>query len=89
MLSEVVDTPYVDTGAQDLILDQNDLVGFRGRAGTVRLLTSEQVRERLRFGHVRHIYWLVQQGHLPFRKFGRELVFLEHDIADFRARRGR
>lgn len=74
----------------DLILNQqHDLVGFRGRSDTVRLLTSEHVRGALGFGHVRHIYWLVQQGHLPLRKFGRELVFLQHDIDEFRARRAR
>ena len=76
------------TSSNDLILNQNNLIGFKGQRGSVRLLTTEAVRQRLGYGHVRHIYWLVQQGHLPLRKFGRELVFIEQDVADFEERRG-
>ena len=76
-------------GSHDLVLDQNyNLVGFHGRAGRIHLLTAEQVRLLLGYAHLRHIYWLVEQGHLPYRKFGRELVFTEQDVADFRAKRG-
>ncbi len=72
----------------DLILSGNELVGVRGRTGDVGLLTTEQVLRLLGFRHLRHIYWLVQQGHLPVRKFGRELVFTTQDVDDFRKRRG-
>ena len=76
-------------GPHDLVLDRNyNLVGFHGRTRRVNLLTAEQTRQLLGYAHLRHIYWLVEQGHLPYRKFGRELVFTEQDVADFRARRG-
>ena len=76
-------------GREDLIVDsKHELVGFHGRKGDIRLLTTEQVRQLLGYGHVRHIYWLVEQGHLPFRKFGRELVFTGPDVQEFRQRRG-
>lgn len=71
------------TRADDLVLRDNDLVGIKGRSGNARLLTTEEVRQRLNFAHVRHIYWLVEQGYLPLRKFGRELVFLEKDLDEF------
>lgn len=71
-----------------LILRGSDVIGFHGRTGDTWLLTAEEVRQRLGYGHLRHIYWLVQQGHLPFRKFGRELVFTEQDVEQFRAKRG-
>jgi len=75
-------------GSHDLILDGHDVSGFYGRVGKVRLLTAEQARQFLGYKHLRHIYWLVEQRYLPYRKFGRELVFIEEDIAQFRARRG-
>jgi len=79
---------YVD-GKHDLVLDQaGNLVGFHGRAGLVALHTAEQARVALGYAHLRHIYWLVDQQHLPYRKFGRELVFTESDIQEFLARRG-
>ena len=71
------------TRADDLVLRNNDLVGIKGRSGNARLLTTEEVRQRLNFAHVRHIYWLVEQGYLPLRKFGRELVCLEKDLDEF------
>lgn len=74
-------------GTHDLILEGDNLVAFHGRAGVVRLLTAEQVRQRLGYAHLRHIYWLVQQGYLPFRKFGRELVFAAQDVEKFLAER--
>lgn len=74
---------YYTRGADDLVLRGDDLVGIKGQSGNARLLTTEEVRRRLNFAHVRHIYWLVEQGYLPFRKFGRELVFLEKDLDDF------
>jgi hypothetical protein len=76
-------------GSHDLIVDRNrELVGFHGRTGTVRFLTAEEVRQELGYGHLRHIYWLVEQGYLPYRKFGRELVFIEQDIREFQRQRG-
>lgn len=76
-------------GHHDLILDQaENLVGFHGRVGRVNLLTAEQARVALGYAHLRHIYWLVQQQYLPYRKFGRELVFIEADIQKFLTRRG-
>ncbi len=82
---------YVYTGrADDLILNsEKELVGLHGRNGDIRLLTTEEVRQLLGYSHLRHIYWLVEQGHLPFRKFGRELVFTGPDVQQFLARRGR
>jgi hypothetical protein len=90
MLAEV-GMPFVDAGSDaDLVLDHDrNLLGFHGRRGALRLLTTEDVRRRLDFAHARHIYWLVQQGYLPVRRFGRELVFLEQDITAFKERRGR
>lgn len=79
--------PYVGR-SYDLIVHGSEVVGFHGRAGEVRLFTAEQVRQLLGYGHLRHIYWLVQQGHLPYRKFGRELVFTQDDIDQFRSHRG-
>ncbi len=79
--------PYIG-GPFDLLLAGNDLVGFYGRVGEVRLLTAEQVRQQLGYAHIRHIYWLVEHGHLPYRKFGRELIFVQQDVDDFRMRRG-
>lgn len=79
-------TVYV--GSQDLIVRDRELVGFHGRSGTVRFLTAEEVRQVLGYGHLRHIYWLVEQEYLPYRKFGRELVFIEQDIHEFQRRRG-
>ena len=79
--------PYVG-GSYDLIVEGPDLVGFHGRGGAVRLLTAEQVRQLLGYRHLRHIYWLVQQRHLPYRKFGRELVFTQDDVEQFRLYRG-
>lgn len=74
---------------QDLILDlDGNFVGIQGSTGRVGLLTAEQARKKLEYAHLRHIYWLVQQKHLPYRKFGRELVFTETDIQEFLARRG-
>ena len=78
---------YVVAGPDDLILEGNDLKGFHGRRGPVLFLTADQVLVRLGYSHVRHIYWLVQHGHLSVLKFGRELVFLEQDVAAFEARR--
>ncbi len=78
---------HVVTGSDDLILYGNELRGVHGRRGNVLFLTADQVLARFGFKHVRHIYWLVQHGHLPVLKFGRELVFLEQDVAAFEARR--
>ncbi len=76
-------------GSHDLVVDRDyNLVEFHGRGGRVHLLTAEQVRHLLGYAHLRHIYWLVEQGHLPYRKFGRELVFIQQDVDDFRLRRG-
>ncbi len=75
-------------GPSGLILQRDEVVGYRGETGEVRLYTAEQTRKILRYGHLRHIYWLVQHRHLPYRKFGRELVFTEMDIEQFRLRRG-
>jgi len=82
--------PYIRTGSpDDLVLNRsNELVLVRGRGGDLRLLTTEDVRRRLGYAHARHIYWLVEQGHLPYRKFGRELVFTEQDVAQFWQGRG-
>ena len=76
------------SGVHDLIVEGYDVVGFHGRVGKVELLTAEQVRRLLRYSHLRHIYWLVEQRYLPYRKFGRELVFTVEDVQQFRARRG-
>ncbi len=78
----------VYVGSHDLIVNRDELVGFHGRTGTVRFLTAERVRQELGYSHLRHIYWLVEQGYLPYRKFGRELVFIEQDIHEFLRRRG-
>jgi len=78
---------HVDA-ASGLILRNYDIVGYYGRAGEVRLFTADEARRLLGYKHLRHIYWLVENGHLPYRKFGRELVFTQNDIEQFRLRRG-
>ena len=77
------------TRQDDLIVRKQELIGLRGRSCAVQLLTTEEVRKRLGFAHPRHIYWLVEQGYLPLRKFGRELVFTDVDVEDFMRNRGR
>lgn len=74
---------------QALVLDEaNNVVEFKAGGTRIRLLTAEQVRQALGYSHVRHIYWMVEKKHLPYRKFGRELVFTVSDIQEFLARRG-
>lgn len=74
---------------QGLVLDEaNNVVEFKAAGTRIRLLTAEQVLQKLGYSHVRHIYWMVEKKHLPYRKFGRELMFTETDIQEFLARRG-
>lgn len=79
---------YYIGGPHDLILDGYAVIGFHGRAGKVQLLTADQARQLLGYSHLRHIYWLLERGHLPYRKFGRELVLTQQDIDSFRLKRG-
>lgn len=70
-----------------LLNHEEHLIGIRRKGRQLLLLTATEMLHSLGYSNLRHIYWLVEKGHLPRRKFGRELVFTEDDRKAFMKKR--